>query len=55
MYWMEYKEDVKTGNNARDDINNIASGNVDYNDIASISFTINVASNLNRGTVSQTV
>ncbi len=31
---MEYKEDVKTGNNAGDNINNIASEKVDYHDIA---------------------
>jgi len=48
VYWMEYKEDVKTGNNAGHDISNIAGENVDYHDIASISLTI-------KGTVSQTV
>ncbi len=42
---MEYKEDVKTGNNAGDDINNIAWEYVDYYDIASISLTIKVRNN----------
>ncbi len=42
---MEYKEDVKIGNNAGDDINNIAWEYVDYYDIASISFTIKVENN----------
>jgi hypothetical protein len=42
---MEYKEDVKAGNNAGDDINNIAWEYVDYYDIASISFTIKVENN----------
>ena len=45
MYWMEYKEDVKAGNNAGDDINNIAWEYVDYYDIASISLTIKVGNN----------
>ncbi len=42
---MEYKEDVETGNNAGDDIKDIAWEYVDYYDIASISFTIKVGIN----------
>ena len=42
---MEYKENVKTWNNAGDDINNIAWDNFDYYDIASILLTIKVGIN----------
>ncbi len=42
---MEYKENVETGNNAGDDISNIAWEYVDYYDIASISLTIKVGNN----------
>ncbi len=42
---MEYKEDVKTGNNAGDDINNITWKYVDYYDITSILLTIKVGNN----------
>ena len=45
---MEYKKDVKAGNNAGNDINNIARKYVDYYDIASISLTIKVG-NINTG------
>jgi hypothetical protein len=40
VYRMEYKEDVKTGNNAGNDISNKAWEYADYYDIASILLTI---------------